>query len=237
MRESQTARLSFAFLVLLNQIAAVYKTVTKFCAGMILKRDQQSKSETSIRKTVLLASLGVDHSDLISSHLQHFRVNRAPEGLVFLKGVVETMAPDLVILDCHELNEIVLATLGEIRSVLAAPILVLSEIGTAESGQKALRAGADSCVIDGLIGHRLTYLVAIAAEHYKINSEIRGELDKAKSTLETRKLIDRAKGVLMDQRGLKEAEAYELMRQNAMSKNLTMRQVAENILSVSGLFG
>ena len=62
MRESQTARLSFAFLVLLNQIAAVYKTVTKFCAGMILKRDQQSKSETSIRKTVLLASLGVDEA-------------------------------------------------------------------------------------------------------------------------------------------------------------------------------
>lgn len=189
------------------------------------------------RKSALLASLGTDHYAVFAESLADYHISRAPEGLIFLKGAVQAATPDILILDCEELSAAVIAAVSGVRPVLAAPFLIFAARGTPEQGQQALRAGADSCVIDGLVSHRLPMLAAIAAEHYKINSEIRGELDKTRLSLESRKLIDRAKGILMDQRGLKEAEAYELMRQNAMSHNQTMRQVAENILSLSGLFG
>lgn len=198
----------------------------------------QTDLKTTKRSSyALLASFGVHDAAVFKDYLPGFHISVAPEGLIYLKGAVQAATPDLLILDCKELNESVLAVLADVRKVLAAPILVFADTAQPDMGQKALRAGADSCVIDGFIPHRLPVLAAIAAEHYNINAEIRGELSKVKASLESRKIIDRAKGLLMDQKGMKEAEAYELMRQNAMSHNQTMKQVAENILTMSGLFG
>ena len=73
----------------------------------------------------------------------------------------------------------------------------------------------------------------MALERFRQSDEIRRELHKTQATLESRKTVERAKGVLMDQRGLSESEAYELMRKTAMKQARPLREVAESILSVS----
>ena len=87
--------------------------------------------------------------------------------------------------------------------------------------------------MDGLSAARIKPVVDIAIERFRLVDALRRDLDKSRQDLESRKALDRAKGFLMDQRGMSEAEAYAAMRKLAMSEAITMRQVADRVISIS----
>ena len=80
-------------------------------------------------------------------------------------------------------------------------------------------------------------MIEIAIERFKMFDSLHGELEKSKEDLEARKSIERAKGILMGKRNITESEAFASMRQLAMQESITIKQVADKILSVASLLG
>ena len=152
-----------------------------------------------------------------------------------LVSSVGSYEPGLVIFDCLTLSDEVINAVQKLQAAHPVAVLIFADHGDAAHAQAAMRAGASACVIDGLQAHRLESIVAIAVERYRLSCEMHLALKKTQETLAARKIIDKAKGILMEQRGLRESEAYELIRQSAMAQSRTMREVSESVLMVAGI--
>jgi response regulator NasT len=101
--------------------------------------------------------------------------------------------------------------------------------------ERAIESGVSAYVVDGLRKERVKSIVDTAITRYRAFSRLREELDRAKQQLEDRKLIERAKGILMKHKGLTEDEAYAQMRTAAMRDNLRLSQVAQAIITAARL--
>jgi response regulator NasT len=101
--------------------------------------------------------------------------------------------------------------------------------------EAAIDAGVGAYVVDGLRKERVKAVVDTAISRFNAFSKLREELDRTRQQLEDRKLIDRAKGILMKEKGLSEEEAYTLMRSAAMRDNLRISQVAQSVITAARL--
>lgn len=148
---------------------------------------------------------------------------------------IKTLAPDVVIMDCGCPDNNTIENLRLVAKENPKPIVMFVDEADDTLAKEAVRAGVSSYIVDGLTAERVRPVIEIAIERFKVFDGLLKELSKSKDNLEARKLIERAKGLLMDQRGLTEAEAFAAMRGLAMKESTTIRQVAENILSVFSL--
>jgi response regulator NasT len=101
--------------------------------------------------------------------------------------------------------------------------------------EAAVEAGVGAYVVDGLRKERIKPILDMTISRFNAFNRLRDELDRTRQQLEDRKVIDRAKGIMMKERGLSEEEAYALMRKVAMSENLRLAQVAQSILTAAKL--
>ena len=115
------------------------------------------------------------------------------------------------------------------------PIIMFVEGSDGDLTKEAIRSGISAYIVDGLMPARVQPVVDIAIERFKMFDSLKKELEKSKEDLEARKLIERAKGILMDKRGLTEEDAFKSMRELAMKESITIKKVSENILSVASL--
>ena len=100
-----------------------------------------------------------------------------------------------------------------------------------------VRAGVSAYIVDGLTSSRVQPVIEVAIERFKMFDGLQRELEKSKEDLEARKVVERAKGILMDKRNLSEKEAFVSMRKLAMQESITIKQVADKVLSVASLLG
>ena len=191
--------------------------------------------EQSVSESVVIVSFGTAHFDVFSKAFADSAFSIIYRD-AFLKGHFSGFSEEtLLIIDCDIISDDMLDQIAALQQRSPCPVLIFAGNGEAQDAQNALRAGATSCVIDGLQPHRVSTLAAIARERFLQSRKLQVELAETKGTLEARKVIDRAKGLMMEQRGLKESEAYELLRKTAMKQSKTMREVAESYLALSGL--
>ena len=115
------------------------------------------------------------------------------------------------------------------------PIVMFVEDGDGSLAKEAVRAGVSAYIVDGLSARRVLPVIEVAIERFRMVDALHKELRKSREDLEARKLIERAKGILMDKRKMSENEAYAAIRKLAMEEGKTMKQVAENIMSVASL--
>ncbi|MBI3496773.1 MAG: ANTAR domain-containing protein, partial [Proteobacteria bacterium] len=99
----------------------------------------------------------------------------------------------------------------------------------------ALEAGVSAYVVDGLSVERVRPIVEVALARFEQWQALRRELDQAQTNLAERKLIERAKGIVMKQRRCTEDEAYALLRKLAMDRNQRLAQVAESVITMAEL--
>jgi len=92
-----------------------------------------------------------------------------------------------------------------------------------------------SFVVDGLNASRIGPLITIALERHKLVSTLQGELQKSKDNLAARKTVERAKGLLMQTRGMSEQEAYQSLRSTAMRQGKSLKSVCDAVISLSDL--
>jgi response regulator NasT len=102
--------------------------------------------------------------------------------------------------------------------------------------QASVDAGVSAYIVDGLKKERIKHILDMCISRFNAFSRLQGELDVAKSALEERKVIDRAKGILMKAKNLNEEAAYALLRKTAMNENKKIAEIAQSVLTAAELF-
>lgn len=148
---------------------------------------------------------------------------------------VAQLDPDLIVVDAESdaraaLEHVVLATRDRRR-----PIVLFTDDGDVTHVSDAVAAGVCGYVVAGLAPGRIGAVLTVAMARFRHEQRLRRELADAQSELEERKVVERAKGVLMERQRLGEGEAYARLRRAAMDKGLRLRDVAQRILDVADL--
>lgn len=144
--------------------------------------------------------------------------------------------PDVIFMDLENPNRDVMEQMFQVSRVVQRPIAMFVDKSDADMTEAAVAAGVSAYVVDGLKKERLKSILELTISRFKAFNSLRDELDRAKQALEERKLVDRAKGILMKERSMSEEDAYALMRKTAMNENLKLSQVAQSIVTAAKLF-
>jgi response regulator NasT len=154
-----------------------------------------------------------------------------------LLKAVESQQPDVVIVDVDSPSRDTLEQLALLHHHAPRPVVVFSGDGDEQLIRAAVGAGVTAYVVDGLAAARLAPIIQVALARFEQQSDMRKRLDEVQQQLHDRKLIDRAKGLLMEKRGMSEAEAYAALRQQAMKHGSKLADVARQIIAMADLLG
>ena len=154
-----------------------------------------------------------------------------------LTAEVERLQPDVILIDTDSPSRDTLENLAAMSSASPRPVVVFAEDPSHEPMQQALKAGVSAYVIAGLQPQRLMPVLQVAIARFEQDRALREQLGEAQTQLSERKLIERAKGVLMDDIGLTEEQAYKHLRKMAMDRGQRLGQVAERVVQAKKLLG
>ena len=143
--------------------------------------------------------------------------------------------PDVILIDLENPNRDVLEQMCQVSRVVSRPVAMFVDNTDAGMIESAIEAGVGAYVVDGLRKERVKAIVDTTISRFRAFSRLRTELDETRQQLADRKVIDRAKGILMRERQIDEEQAYQLMRRTAMSENLRLADVARSIITAQGL--
>lgn len=144
------------------------------------------------------------------------------------------LRPDLVILDVKMPVMDGIAAAEEIAKERLSAILILTAFSQRDLVEKARRAGAMAYLVKPFQKHDLLPAVEIAAGRFREMSGLEAEVDNLQDRLEVRKLVDKAKGLLMDNESMSESESFRFIQKQAMERRQTMKQVAQAVIDRLG---
>jgi len=148
---------------------------------------------------------------------------------------IAELRPDMVVLDLNAPSRDMLEDVAAINRDRPLPIVVFTGAEGAGLITEAIAAGVSAYVVDGLERHRVKPVIEGAIARFRAFDKLRRELDTAKAALSDRKVIERAKGILMEQRALSEEDAYKALRKLAMDQNKRLVDVAEGLITYASL--
>ncbi|WP_439541332.1 ANTAR domain-containing response regulator [Hyphomicrobium sp.] len=148
---------------------------------------------------------------------------------------IADLSPDVIVIDLENPNRDVLESMFQLSRVVKRPIAMFVDRSDQAAIEAAVEAGVSAYVVDGLKRERVKPILDMAISRFNAFARMSRELEEARSQLESRKLVDRAKGILMKTRGLPEAEAYALLRKTAMNQNRKISEIAESLITAAGL--
>ncbi len=149
--------------------------------------------------------------------------------------IIETLMPDVIIIDIENPNRDMMEHLFQLTRTVSRPIAMFVDRSDTASIEAAVDAGVSAYIVDGLKKERVKPILDMAVSRFNAFNRLRRELADARSALEERKLVERAKGILMKMRGLSEEEAFALLRQTAMNEKKKMSEIAQSVVTAAGL--
>ena len=149
--------------------------------------------------------------------------------------VIETLQPDVIFIDLENPNRDMMEHLFQLTRTVARPIAMFVDRSDTASIEAAVDAGVSAYIVDGLKKQRVKPILDMAVSRFNAFSRLQRELADAKSALEERKIVERAKGILMKMRGLSEEQAFALLRQTAMNEKKKMADIAQSVVTAAGL--
>jgi response regulator NasT len=144
--------------------------------------------------------------------------------------------PDVILMDLANPSRDILEQMFQMSRAVKRPIAMFVDQSDTASIQASVEAGVSAYIVDGLKKQGIKHILDTCISRFNAFSRLQSELDQAKSALEERKVIDRAKGILMKHRHLTEEEAYALMRRAAMNENKKIAEIAQAVLTASEMF-
>ena len=150
---------------------------------------------------------------------------------------VDEHRPDVVLIDTGSPSRDVLEQLAAVSSSAPRPVVMFTDDAEGDAIRASLKAGVSAYIVDGISGKRLAPIMRVAMERFEADQQLRAELEDAKLRLEERKLVERAKGILMKQRDASEDEAYALLRSLAMQRGIRLGEAARQVIDVASLLG
>ena len=148
---------------------------------------------------------------------------------------IQAASADVIIVDANAPGRDTLEQISLMSTTLDKPVVVLGAQNDQHSIMAAMRAGVSAYVAHTVQGEDLSGIIQVAAARFAEHKKLRDELKEARSQLSERKLVDRAKGILMADHSYSEPEAYKRMRSMAMSKGKRIVEIAEAIIMAKEL--
>ena len=154
-----------------------------------------------------------------------------------LQDEVLRLAPDAIIVDTDSPSRDTLENICMLTESCPRPIVMFAHDADRESIREAVRVGVNAYVVDGLSPERIAPIVETAVARFEAFQAVKDELAETRNKLSERKLVERAKGILMKEKNLSEDAAYRMLRKLAMDKNLSLGALAEQVVTVAKLLG
>ena len=194
-------------------------------------------SESVAPLRVLLVDDGSPHLPLLREELTRLgcQVLAVLDAAVELAQSVEQLDPDLVIIGADSPSRDTLENIAVMSQSAPRPIVLFTDDPDRSRMQRAIRAGVSSYVVAGLARERLRPILDVALARFEADAALRAELDAARGELHARKRIEKAKGILMQARGLSEEAAYRELRKMAMDRGIKLAEVAQRIIDAKQL--
>jgi response regulator NasT len=192
-------------------------------------------SEPSLR--ILLVDQNADRAAILEEGLREAGcrdITIVREMHSLMRRILE-VDPDVIFIDLENPNRDVLEQMFQVSRSVRRPIAMFVDQADTESIHRAVQSGVGAYVVDGLHKDRVKTILDTAVGHFNTFNQLREELERANQALEDRKLIERAKGILMKERGVNESDAYGLLRTAAMNENRRIIDVARGVVSAAGL--
>jgi response regulator NasT len=205
--------------------------------------------KASLKIVVVTAELDItdpddEHAVALAERSRSLRIGLLQSGFnlvaslpadVFLHQRLAQLQPDLIIVDAESdardaLEHVVMATRDERR-----PIVMFTNDDDTTHVKDAVAAGVSAYIVAGLSSERIRPILDVAMARFQHEQQLRTELAEARTALHDRKVVDRAKGLLMQRLNISEQVAYDKLRRTAMEKGLKLADVAQRMLDVADL--
>jgi two-component system, response regulator / RNA-binding antiterminator len=148
---------------------------------------------------------------------------------------IYALDPDVIVIDLENPSRDVLEHMFQVSRAVRRPVAMFVDQADSASIQAAIDAGVSAYVVDGLRKERIRPILDLTISRFRAFARLQGELTAAKEALEDRKIIERAKGILMKGRQLSEKEAYTLLRKTAMNQKRKLVDVAQSVVTAAQL--
>lgn len=146
---------------------------------------------------------------------------------------VYAVDPDVILIDLENPSRDILEQMFQVSRVVKRPVAMFVDQSDTASIQASVDAGVSAYIVGGLKKERVKSILDMCISRFNAFSRLQGQLDQAKNALEERKVIDRAKGIVMKAKNLTEEDAYALMRRTAMNENKKIVEIAQSIVTAS----
>jgi response regulator NasT len=188
---------------------------------------------------VLVVDESPERADILREGLRRagYEVSASLSSPVALLSSIEQLRPDVIVIDTESPSRDVLEHLVVVTQHTPRPVVMFSSDGAPETIRDALRAGVSAYVVDGMDPNRIRAIIDVAVAQFEDFQRLREELAEANLKLAERKLIERAKGLLIKHRNLDEHAAYALLRKFAMDRKLRVGEVAQQLIDAADLLG
>jgi response regulator NasT len=148
---------------------------------------------------------------------------------------LSTVDPDVIIIGIENPSRDVLEQMFQVSKLVSRPVAMFVDRSDGSMIQAAVEAGVSAYVVDGLRKERVKPIVDMAVSRFNAFDRLQRELLEARNELASRKVIERAKGILMRTRQLSEEAAYALLRQTAMNEKRKLVDIAQSVVTAASL--
>jgi response regulator NasT len=150
-------------------------------------------------------------------------------------ALIKEIKPDIIIFNLDTPSEKILADLHTLNYQSALPVVMFAKDGNIDTINQAIKAEVTAFIVDGLEHNRVNNIINVAIARFKHQQSIKNALEEARAKLEDRKQIDRAKAILIKTQNFSEDEAYHTLRKLAMDRNITLGEMAKNVIAMAEL--
>ena len=188
---------------------------------------------------VLVVDESAERADMLREALRHagLEVTASLSSPLALLKTIERLQPDVIVIDTDSPSRDVLEHLVVMSQHTPRPVVMFAADREPDTIREATRAGVSAYVVDGLDKERIRSIVDAAVARFEEMQHLRTQLAEANQKLSERKLIERAKGLLMKSRGLDEEAAFAALRKAAMDRKLKLSEIAQRIVDAADLLG
>jgi response regulator NasT len=167
-----------------------------------------------------------------AGHVQVVRI----EETAHLLARIYTIDPDVILIDLENPSRDVLEQMFQVSRAVKRPVAMFVDQSDRASIEAAVDAGVSAYIVGGLRKERVQNILDLCISRFNSFSKLENELERARSALEDRKVIDRAKGILMKAKNLSEENAYAMLRKTAMNENKKITEIAQSVVMAADLF-
>ena len=157
------------------------------------------------------------------------------EEMQSLLSRIYALDPDVIVIDLENPSRDILEQMFQVSRAVRRPVAMFVDQSDAASIQASVDAGVSAYIVDGLKKERIKGILDLCISRFNAFARLKDELERAQTALSERKVIDRAKGILMKLKNIGEADAYAMLRKTAMNENKKIAEVAQSVVTAAEL--